>query len=197
MIKKILIGTLLLLNTSYAVETTPKTVSAPLMTMTDINGKTYKVKGTEEGLDIEGLKGKIIFLEFFGHSCPPCLASIPHLINLQNKYKDKLEIISIEVQGYNSKRLSDFAKEKGMNYTVISSETASEVVDYIQQRAQWRGSIPFLVVLDGKGDVQFVQAGMLPESSLEKIIAQLSPKTIDTNTTKAKIIKNTQPPKSN
>jgi predicted transcriptional regulator len=61
-----------------------------------------------------------------------------------------------------------------MNYITISEEKASEVVNYIQQRAQWRGSIPFLVALDTKGDVQFVQAGMLPEASLEELISQLS-----------------------
>ncbi len=144
------------------------------MTMTDITGKTYDVTGTEQGLNIKGLEGKVIFLEFFGHKCPPCLASIPHLIKLQKKHKDNLAIVSIEVQGYNHEQVKKFAKEKGMNYIVVSEEKASELVNYIQQRAQWRGSIPFLVALDTKGDVQFVQAGMLPEASLEELISQLS-----------------------
>ena len=144
------------------------------MTMTDITGKTYDVTGTEQGLNIEGLEGRVIFLEFFGHKCPPCLASIPHLIKLQKKHKDNLAIVSIEVQGYNHEQVKKFAKEKGMNYIVVSEEKASELVNYIQQRAQWRGSIPFLVALDTKGDVQFVQAGMLPEASLEELISQLS-----------------------
>ena len=61
-----------------------------------------------------------------------------------------------------------------MNYIVVAEEKASELVNYIQQRAQWKGSIPFLVALDTKGDVQFVQAGMLPEESLEELISQLS-----------------------
>ena len=144
------------------------------MTMTDIKGKTYDVTGTEQGLNIKGLEGKVIFLEFFGHKCPPCLASIPHLVKLQKKHKDKLAIVAIEVQGYNQEQTKKFAKEKGMNYIVVSEEKASELVSYIQQRAQWRGSIPFLVALDTKGDVQFVQAGMLPEASLEELISQLS-----------------------
>ena len=148
--------------------------SFPQMTMTDVTGKTYNVTGTENGLKIKGLEGKVVFLEFFGHKCPPCLASIPHLIHLQDKYKDKLAIVSIEVQGYNHKQTADFAKEKGMNYTVVSEEKASTLVNYIQQRAQWRGSIPFLVALDTNGDVQFVQAGMLPEASLEELIQKLS-----------------------
>ena len=144
------------------------------MTMTDITGKTYDVTGTEQGLNIKGLEGKVIFLEFFGHKCPPCLASIPHLIKLQKKHKDKLAIVSIEVQGYTHEQVKNFAKEKGMNYIVVSEEKAPELVNYIQQRARWRGSIPFLVAMDTKGDVQFVQAGMLPESSLEELISQLS-----------------------
>jgi len=146
----------------------------PKMSMTDSKGKTYKVTGTEQGLVIEGMKGKVVFLEFFGHKCPPCLASIPHLIDLQKKHKKNLVIIAIEVQGLNNKEVTDFAKKKGINYIVLAEEKASEVVTYIQQRAQWQGSIPFLVALDTKGDVQFVQAGMLPQESLEDLIGQLN-----------------------
>jgi len=194
MINKLLLATVLLFTTAYAVESkaTTKTTQTP-MSMTDTNGKTYKVLGTEQGLNIEGLEGKVVFLEFFGHKCPPCLASIPHLINLQKKYKDTLAIVAIEVQGHNSVATKAFAKEKGMNYIVVSEETASDLVNYIQQRAGWRGSIPFLVALDTKGDVQFVQAGMIPEASLEELIGQLSgkkTKTIEKHTTKT-IEKNT------
>jgi len=146
----------------------------PQMTMTDTTGKTYHVTGTQQGLKIEGLEGKIVFLEFFGHKCPPCLASIPHLIDMQKKHKDKLAIVSIEVQGYNQKQTAAFAKEKGMNYIVVSEESAPMLVNYIQQRAQWRGSIPFFVAMDAKGDVQFVQVGMLSEASLEELFTQLS-----------------------
>ena len=167
-----LIATLLILTLTIFVQAKDK--SLPQMSMTDITGKNYKVLGTEQGLKITGLEGKVIFLEFFGHKCPPCLASIPHLINLQNKHKDKLAIISIEVQGYNHAQTAAFAKAKKMNYIVASEEKTSNLVNYIQQRAQWKGSIPFLVALDTKGDVQFVQAGMLPESSLEDLFNQLS-----------------------
>jgi len=142
--------------------------------ITDINGKTYEITGTDGGLKIAGLEGKVVFIEFFGHKCPPCLASIPHLKHLQAKYKDKLAIIAIEVQGYSPAQLKAFAKEKGMNYTVVSGEIERFFVNYIAQRAQWRGSIPFLLALDPKGNVKFIQAGMLPEKSLESLVAQLS-----------------------
>lgn len=174
--QKIIISIFLFLSLLTSTQAVEDQSKIPLMSMTDTNGKTYKVQGTEEGLKIEGLEGKVVFLEFFGHKCPPCLASIPHLIKLQKKHKDTLAIVSIEVQGYNQAKTTTFAKEKGINYIVVSEEKASELVTYIQQRAQWRGSIPFLVALDTKGSVQFVQAGMLPEESLEELITQLSDK---------------------
>jgi len=180
--RNLLLSTLLFISLLTATQAVENPSTSPLMSMTDTNGKTYKVQGTEQGLHIEGLEGKVVFLEFFGHKCPPCLASIPHLINLQKKYKDTLAIVSIEVQGYNNAQTTAFAKEKGMNYIVVSEETASDLVNYIQQRAQWRGSIPFLVALDTTGNVQFVQAGMLPEASLEDLISQLSGKKSETKT---------------
>ena len=167
--KKILASTILL----FALLTSTYAASDIQMSMTDIKGKTYKVTGTEQGLKIKGLEGKIVILEFFGHKCPPCLASIPHLTNLQKKHKDKLAIIAIEVQGYSNSQLKSFAKEKGINYIVVADEKTQGIVDYISQRAQWQGSIPFTVAMDRKGNVQFVQAGMLPEASLEELIKQL------------------------
>ncbi len=167
--RKILTSAFLILSLFTSIQAEEK----PQFTITDIKGVTHQITGTEQGLDIKDLEGKIVFLEFFGHRCPPCLKSIPHLIKLQEKYKDKLAIVAIEVQGFSNKQLTAFAKEKGMNYIVVADEKAGSFTNYIGQRAEWRGSIPFLVALDSKGAVQFVQAGMLPESSLEELITQL------------------------
>lgn len=167
--KKILFSVLILFSLSAFSQAS----SQPVMKITDINGVTHQITGTEQGLKIKGMEGKIVFLEFFGHRCPPCLASIPHMIKLQKKYKKKLAVIAVEVQGLSNAQLKAFAKEKGMNYIVVADEKAGNFTNYIGQRAQWRGSIPFLVALDKKGNVQFVQAGMLPEASLEELISQL------------------------
>jgi len=173
--KKLLMTAIVLLSflgTAYAADNDKKSS----LQITDVNGKSYSVKGTKEGLKISGMEGKVVFLEFFGHKCPPCIASIPHLINLQKKHQGKLQIISVEVQGLNESQLKNFVKSKGMNYIVIPGQKEHLFVSYISQRAQWQGGIPFLLALDGKGDVQFIQAGMLPEESLEELFQQLSKK---------------------
>ncbi|MEA3418255.1 MAG: TlpA disulfide reductase family protein [Campylobacterota bacterium] len=144
------------------------------LTMTTTAGKTLHITGTEGGLVFDEYKGKIVFLEFFGHKCPPCIKSIPHYKNLQKKYKDKLAIVAVEVHGMSEAQLKAFVKENGINYTTVSQDKSGELVSYISVRAQWQGSIPFLVILDKKGDVQLVQVGMLPEEALEDAIKQLS-----------------------
>jgi len=144
------------------------------MSVTTTSGETLTIIGTEAGLKIKEHQGKVIFLEFFGHRCPPCIRSIPHYKRLQAKYKDKLAIIAVEVQGLDDGALKEFVKNKGINYPTVSHEKAGNLVPYIARRAQWEGAIPFLVVLDQEGGVQLVQAGMLPETSLENLIEKLS-----------------------
>ncbi len=144
------------------------------LTMTTIDGKTIHMSGTTTGLVFDEYKGKIVFLEFFGHKCPPCIKSIKHYKKLQEKYKDKLVIIAIEVQGMSDSKLKAFVKEKGINYITISRDKSGQIVPYIVNRAKWEGNIPFLIILDQKGDVQLMQPGMLPEESLENYIEKLT-----------------------
>lgn len=148
--------------------------SNPTMKVQDTNGKTYTVEGTSNGLIINEFKNKIVFVEFFGHNCPPCLKTIPHLKTLQTKYKDRLAIVAIEVQGFNSSELKAFAKKNQINYVTISQDKGDALVNYIASRSKWSGSIPFLTVLDKKGTVQLLQAGMLPYETLEQTVLKLS-----------------------
>ncbi len=140
------------------------------VTLPTIAGKTLHVRGTDNGLDIPEYKGKLVFLEFWGTHCPPCLASIPHYVDMIKKYKGKLAMLGIEVQGTPKAQLKAFADARGINYDVVSYHDAGRFVDYIAQRAGWKGSIPFLMILDPKGNVITMQVGMLPQKVLEKVI---------------------------
>ncbi len=138
--------------------------------LTTLNGKTIHIKGTDNGLEIPEYKGKVVFLEFWGTHCPPCLASIPHYVDMIKKYKGKLAMLGIEVQNTPKIRLKAFADEKKINYDVVAYQDAGYFVDYIAKRAGWKGSIPFLLILDPKGNVITMQVGMLPQNVLEKVV---------------------------
>lgn len=142
-------------------------------TFTSTTGQSIHVTGGTDGLLFDEYKGKVVFLEFFGHRCPPCLHMIGRYVKLKEKYKDKVAIVAIEVQGLNDAKLKSFSKERGINYMTVSQDSASNFVSYIQQRAQWRGAIPYLIVLDKKGLVQLMHGGTLSDETLDKIVKEL------------------------
>src|SRR5690348_445701 len=55
-------------------------------TLTDLDGRT---------LSSADWKGKVVLVNFWATWCPPCLAEIPDLIALQNKYRDRLVVVGI------------------------------------------------------------------------------------------------------
>ncbi|MBU1667360.1 TlpA family protein disulfide reductase [bacterium] len=165
--KKIIITLITLLTLST-------NLFAQNMEMTDTEGKRYSVVGTNSELKIEGMEGKVVFLEFFGLKCPACKDAMPHLINIQNKYKDKVQVMAIEVQKNDVAPINAYKKKHGINYTTFSNYDVGYIVRYIADKSGWNGAIPFLVAIDSKGQVRFTQAGVIPEKTLAKYIEDFS-----------------------
>jgi thiol-disulfide isomerase/thioredoxin len=150
--------------------TAQEAAKADAIVLPTLTGKQLHIIGTENGLKIDEYKGKITFLEFWGTHCPPCRISIPHYIDLMNKYKGKLNMLAIEVQDTPKERLKSYAKEKGINYDVVAYRDAGYFVEYIARRAGWKGSIPFLIILDPNGNVVTMQVGLVPQEALERVL---------------------------
>jgi thiol-disulfide isomerase/thioredoxin len=64
------------------------------------------------------LNGRVYILEFWATWCPPCVQSIPHMIKLADKYKDKaVSFIALSVDD-SSEPVKKMVKSKGINYYV-------------------------------------------------------------------------------
>jgi thiol-disulfide isomerase/thioredoxin len=88
----------------------------------EINAKGWL---NSEAVTLEKLKGKVVVVEFWATWCPPCRASIPHLVKLREKYdKAKVEIIGLTDEPLS--KIEKFAKDMKMNYTVGYGSTSSE-----------------------------------------------------------------------
>jgi len=149
-------------------------LSAEDMKMVDTDGKSYKVVGTDNNIKIEGMEGKVIFLEFFGLNCPGCKRIMPNLINVQEKYKDKLQVMAIEVQKNDVNPINAYKQEHEINYITLSNYDVGRVVRYVMEKSGWKGAIPFVVAIDSKGQVQFAQAGVISEEDLAKYVEDFS-----------------------
>jgi len=88
----------------------------------EINAKGWINSG---GVTLEKLKGKVVVVEFWATWCPPCRASIPHLIELRKKLDaSKVEIIGLTDEPRS--KVEKFAKDLKMNYTVGYGSTSGE-----------------------------------------------------------------------
>ena len=165
-----------LLLSLLSVFTLSQNLHADNMEMTDTDGKHYNVVGTQSDIKIEGMEGKVVFLEFFGLDCPACKKEMPHLINLQKKYPNKLKIMAVEVQKHDIEPINSFKKQHGINYTTFSNYDMGYVVRFIADKSSWKGAIPFMVAIDSKGKVQFTKIGIISEKQLEEFVEIFSKK---------------------
>ena len=141
----------------------------------DANGNTYHIVDKKDGLEIDKLKGKVVFLSFFGHRCPPCMMEIPEFINFTNdeKYSKKAVILAFEVQGLRENGLRQFVQFKGINYRVVPGMKYKNFIDYIGYRTGWNFGIPFMVVLDPNGKVVDYGNGIVTGEELRSLTDEL------------------------
>lgn len=107
---------------------------AGILSCDDKRGARNPQRGTDFSLkDVGGntvslsdFSGKVVMLEFWSTNCPSCVASIPELILLQDKYRDKgFEIVAASMD-YSVADVKHMIEDKGMNYTVVMSDERVE-----------------------------------------------------------------------
>ncbi len=139
----------------------------------DKKEKTFSLRDFAWGKSISGptvtmgkLTGKAVILEGWGVKCPPCIASLPHLQELSEKYKDTLVVIGAECQGHTAKEIAVVTKKAGVQYAIVAGITKTPI--------QFSG-IPKVFVFDGSpSDGAFMEA---VKNVAEKADAKAAPAT--------------------
>lgn len=110
-------------------------------------------------------------VEFWATWCPPCKASIPKLNEIQNKYKDQLNIVSVTVpdsRGNTIDAIKRFVKERGkdMSY-VVAVDKGGKTYDSYMEAAGVAG-IPHAFLVDKQGRIAWQGSPLDPE--MEEIV---------------------------
>ncbi len=128
------------------------------------------VKG--KPVDLAADKGKKIFVvEFWATWCGPCRASIPHLTELQKKFKDK-DVVFIGVSDEEVATVKKFVEKMGdkMDYTVVVDKDRKTSEAYMTAYDQH--GIPHAFIVDKQGSIVWNGHPMGDlEKSLEQVIA--------------------------
>ncbi|MEW6355240.1 MAG: TlpA disulfide reductase family protein [Planctomycetota bacterium] len=75
------------------------------------------VANAEEVPTLANLRGKPVLLEFWATWCPPCRESIPHLIEIHEKHKDR-GLVVIGITNEAPSAVEPFIEKMGMTYIV-------------------------------------------------------------------------------
>lgn len=120
---------------------------------------------------ISDYRGKVVVLDFWATYCPPCLEEIPHLVNLQTKYRDRdFEVIGLHVGGAEDlPKVPAFIEKLKMTYTLAFPEEKLTDVLFGGETA-----IPQTFVVDRNGNLveKFVGYDLRVKNKLEKAIEQ-------------------------
>ncbi len=170
-----IVSILLLLFSFLVADASKKELS---FNITDIQGNSYHITNTKDGLDIKELRGKIVFIAFFGHNCPPCLMEIPGFTKFTNEkeFSKKAVILAFELQGLDKEGLKNFSKYVLSNYRMVPGIKYPDFIDLVGNKTNWKGSIPFMVVLDQKGKIVRSGVGLVTKYELEDLVNTLSKK---------------------
>jgi thiol-disulfide isomerase/thioredoxin len=104
-------------------------------------------------VDLSAAKGKqVVVVEFWATWCPPCRASIPHLTELQKKFKDK-GVIFVGVTDEAVAVAKPFVEKMGdqMDYTVAVDDNKQTSAGYME--AYGINGIPHAFIVDKEGRV--------------------------------------------
>lgn len=105
-------------------------------------------------LSTEELRGKIVFINYWATWCPPCLAELPSIQTLYNKYRNDPAFVFImaDADG-NLEKSIPFLKKRSLDLPVFKPVGEPDPTLY-------KGSLPTTIVLDKSGRVLISHSGV-------------------------------------
>ncbi|MFZ0478445.1 MAG: TlpA disulfide reductase family protein [Terriglobales bacterium] len=130
---------------------------APDFSLTDVSGHPLR---------LADYHGKVVILDFWATWCEPCKQEIPHLIELQNKYPQRLQVIGISMDD-DGDPVRAFQQQYKMNYPVAVG--SARLAD------QYGGvlGLPITFVIDSNGRIIARHIGAANFSDIEAEVQKL------------------------
>ena len=155
--KKILYSFLLVFCFSVAAE-----AQIPSVTLKDINGKTVRT-------DTLSYNGKPIIIDFFAMWCKPCNREISAISEVYEDWQEetgvKLIAVSID-QAQNINKVKPLVDSHGWEYDVLLDPNSD------LKRALGVQTIPYTIIVDGKGNIVYRHNGYV-EGAEEELIEKV------------------------
>lgn len=104
-------------------------------------------------ISLHSLRGKVVVLNFWFTTCPPCIVELPGLNKLVDEFGKSDSVIFLAIGRNTRDEILDFIKKRPFGYKqAISSKSLEQAYCML---SGW----PMNMVLDKKGVVRFIKAG--------------------------------------
>ncbi len=121
-----------------------KSIEAPDFTLKALTG---------EDITLSFYRGKVVLLDFWATWCGPCMQSIPELVRIQEKYKDKgLVVIGVSMDTLSQAddgQILKFMRTFGINYPVMRDDGTVSSAYYGDSPA----AIPTMHIINREGKI--------------------------------------------
>lgn len=151
LLPRMLVALVLLWVVGCSREPTPEEPrEAPDFSLSNIDG---------EPVHLDTYRGKVVLLDFWATWCPPCRVAIPHLVELQEKYRPDGFIVLGMNMDKNPEDLADFMSRQTINYPTLRVDDATKTA--------YGGviSIPQAFLIDRKGMIRKKYMGFTMETA--------------------------------
>ncbi|ARK30242.1 thiol-disulfide oxidoreductase ResA [Halalkalibacter krulwichiae] len=122
-------------------------------------------------IELEDLKGKGVFLNFWGTYCPPCVKEMPIMEDLYNEYQEKgVEIIAVNA-AEPSLTVERFVDRHGLTFP-IAIDKGRDVID-----AYGISPLPTTILIDEHGTIVRVHQGGMTDQMVRDFMEEIKPGT--------------------
>jgi len=119
-------------------------ITIPYFEFTDSNGAIISSENT---------LGKVVVLNFWFTTCPPCIKELPDLNEIYNKYKNRRDVVFAAITFEPQEKVEKFLKKFTLNYPIVSQEGG-----FSQQMS--RGAYPTNIIIGRDGKVsEYISGG--------------------------------------
>ena len=126
---------------------------------TTAQNRNFHIRTQKNFIEIEELKGKIVFLKVFGWDCQYCQKEIPELIKLKDKFVNAFDTIAIELQHHSNSENIEYIKKYNINYNIVNGDRQKKFIQYLKDEYKWNGVIPLTIVIDASGKILAFEVG--------------------------------------
>ncbi len=119
--------------------------------------------------DLQELKGKVVYMDFWASWCPPCVQSFPFLNQLDHELKDKgLHVIGINLDEKIADA-EDFLAKNPVDFSIVA-DPSKQCAKGLEVMA-----MPTSYLIDRKGNIRHIHQGFRPGETeeLRALITQL------------------------